>query len=183
MKSIQANFAPRTLNSVIASLLPLQWLALCLSLAIGVAGWVALENTSRSHKLRQAKLQRDRIQAEVKVVTVAETSPILITELQASAVNAAIAQLNLPWSQLLAALEHATPGSIAMLELQPDAKKHLLKGMAETDAPEKMFAYIQRLKNEPFLINVTLLQHEISEQGAIRQVRFVFNAEWREVEP
>jgi Tfp pilus assembly protein PilN len=183
MRPIQVNFAPQTARSLMASILPLQWLLMGIGIVTGLAGWLMLENSNQAQEHQRAQLEQARVHAEVKAAPVEESSQTDFSEAQASAVNSAIRQLNLPWSQILAALEHATPGSIAMLELQPDAKKHLLKGMAETDAPEKMLAYIRRLKNEPFLTNVTLLQHEMSEQGAIRQVRFVFEAEWREVEP
>jgi len=181
MKALHVDFAPRTPQRVIASMQPSHWLLIGIGIALGVGGMVVSGNLTQQQDERLAKLERSRGQAEVHSAPSADNRKSMISEAQASAVNITIQQLNLPWSRLLTAIEHATPASVAMLELEPDAKNHLVRGTAETDSLSTMLDYIKRLKQEPFLGNVILTKHEVSDQGANRPVRFEFEAEWLEV--
>jgi len=101
-----------------------------------------------------------------------------ITEAQAAAVNAAIAQLNLPWREVFDAIESATPKTIALLALQPDAKRNLVKGMAEAKTSDDMIGYIELLKKQEFFTAVLLTKHEVNEQDPNKPLRFQFEAQW-----
>jgi len=180
MKAIHVDFAPRSPQRVVASMRLHHWLLVGIGVVTGLGGIIASENLSQQQEARLAEMERVQARAAVFSVPPAESAKPALTDVQASAVNSTIRQLNLPWSRLLAAIEHATPASVAMLELEPDAKNHLLRGMAETETPEKMLAYIKRLQQEPFLAGVSLTKHEVSDQGANRPVRFEFEAGWLE---
>lgn len=159
---------------------PVHWLLACIGVAMCVGGMAALHNLTQRQGARQAELEQNRIQAAARSAPAVSIRKSTISEAQASAVNSAIQQLNLPWGRLLTAIERATPSSVALLELQPDAKRHLVKGVAEAKAADTMLAYIKRLKQQPYMGNVILTKHEVSGQDTNRPLRFEFEAEWLE---
>lgn len=178
MKAIHVDFAPRSPGRAIASMRPVHWLLAAIWLALGVGGIIALRDLSQRQGARLAALEQIQAQADARAAVVPRKSSI--SEAQADAVNSAIRQLNLPWSSLLTAIERATPSAVALLELAPDAKRHLVKGVAETNTTGAMFAYITRLKQQPFLGNVILTKHEVNDQDENRPLRFEFEAVWLE---
>lgn len=178
MRPMHIDFAPRSLRRVIAPMRPLHWLLAGIGFALCAGGIAALHNLTQQQDVHQA--EQIRAQAAARFASSAGTGKSAIPEVQANAVNSATQQLNLPWSQLLAAVEHATPAAVALLELSPDAKRHLVKGVAEAKTADTMLAYIKSLKQQPFLGNVILTRHEVSDQGSNHPLRFEFEAEWLE---
>lgn len=183
MRAMQVNFAPRSATQVIASMQPRHWLLAGIGFVLCLGGIVAMQNLTTQQAARQAELEKVLAQAAARSAPAAQTKKSSLTDAQISAVNRAIQQLNLPWSRLLTAIERATPANVALLELTPDAKRHLVKGVAEAKTINAMLAYIKRLKQQPFMGNVILTRHEISDKDANRPVRFEFEAEWRETLP
>ena len=98
-------------------------------------------------------------------------------------INAAIARLNIPWSDVFDAIEAATPGSIALISLEPDVKKQVVKGSAEALTSDGMIAYIELLKQQPLFVNVILIKHEVSLQDPYKPLRFEFEAQWQGAVP
>lgn len=167
MKKLTINFAPNTWQRLFYSAQPVQLLLASIGLALCVTG-----------VLRMSAQQPQAIVAVIHAVPVAVKKPPHISDAQATAVNLAVDQLNLPWRDLLAAIEQATPASVALLELTPDAKKHRLRGIAETTNADLMLNYIRILKEQSFLRSVLLLKHEVNEQQPNGPMRFEFEAEW-----
>lgn len=99
---------------------------------------------------------------------------------QVMAVNELISRLNIPWTSLFDAIEEATPMTIALLSVEPDARKHLVRVQAEAKDSHDMIAYVEQLKRQPAFQDVTLLSHEINAQDANRPLRFQLEAEWME---
>jgi Tfp pilus assembly protein PilN len=180
MKAIHVDFAPRSPSRLIASMRPTHWLLVGIGFAVIVGGIAALHDLKQRQGARQAELEHFQQQVAARSAPSAVTRKSAIPETQANAVNSAIQQLNLPWSRLLTAIERATPSSVALLELEPDAKRHLVKGMAEAKTTDTMLAYIKCLKQQPFLGNVILTKHMVSDQDSNRPLRFEFEAEWLE---
>ena len=178
MKALHVNFAPQSAARLIAAMSPAHWLLAGLGVTMMLLGAMGMHNLAQQQTLVEAA--RVQAQDSARHAHPIDTAKSAISDEQASAVNSAIEQINLPWGSLLTAIEHATPASVAVLELAPDAKKHLLRGTAETDAPDKMLAYISRLKAEPLFGKVFLTRHEVNADSPVRAVRFEFEAEWRE---
>jgi hypothetical protein len=185
VKAIRVDFAPRSVRQFVAAMSPAHWLLAGLGLALLLYGALALRNLAQQQTRQQVQLEaaREQAQRSARQTRRADTAKSAISEEQASAVNAAIEKINLPWSSLLNAVEHATPASVAVLELTPDAQKHVLKGAAETATVEKMLAYITQLKAEPFFDKVYLTRHEVNPDSPVRALHFEFSAEWREAAP
>ena len=93
-------------------------------------------------------------------------------------INAKVAQLNLPWNELFAALEAATPTNVALLELAPDARKHIVTGIAEAAGSDDMLKYMSRLGGQPFFSSVMLSRHETNLTDPNKPLRFHFTAQW-----
>jgi Tfp pilus assembly protein PilN len=101
-----------------------------------------------------------------------------VGEPEAAAVNGAISQLNLPWRALHDAVRAATPSNIALLALEPDAKKRVLRITAEAKNSDDMLAYVAALGQVTLFGTVTLVRHEILEQDPNRPLRFQLDAAW-----
>jgi len=119
-----------------------------------------------------------RSQAPVAVVEEQAAPKIAITPAQAGAVNAAVMQLNLPWRDLAEAVAAATPASVALLALEPDAKRRQLRITAEARSSDDMLAYVSRMQAEEGFSSVVLTRHEVMEQDPNRPLRFQISAEW-----
>ena len=180
MKAIQINFEPLRPAQIIASMRSVHWLLAGIGLAMGIAGMVAVQYLTERQNARQAELEQIQSLAVARFKPSVSAKKLTLPEAQAGAVNKAIQQLNLPWGNLLTAIERATPASVALLELQPDAKRHFVKVLAETNTPRSMLAYITRLKQQPFIGNVILTRHEVNDQDSERLLRFEIVAEWTE---
>ena len=179
MTRLDIDFAPpgwrRSLHRVPAWAWITGALGVALSVTAAWAGCAALQRQQAS----EAQWQR----AQQRVAQATQEPPLMaiapIAPAQAAAVNAAILQLNLPWRDLQDALASATPPAIALLALEPDARKRVLKITAETTGSDAMVAYIAQLKQqELFGPRVHLLRHEINELDPNRPLRFQLEARW-----
>ncbi|HMA48443.1 MAG TPA: hypothetical protein VKP60_01755 [Magnetospirillaceae bacterium] len=102
---------------------------------------------------------------------------------QAAAVNAAIRQLNLPWRDVLDAVEAGTPPSLELLALEPDAKRSVIRIEAETADSEHMLAAVEQMKGQPFLAGVFLTRHAVEETDPHHALRLQIEAAWRGAAP
>ena len=177
MRKVHIDFAPpgirRALFRAPRGTWALAWAALVLGISLYSASR-QYEHAAHVHALRLA---------QVEASTSAPPPPAAparppVPEAQASAVNAAVQQLNLPWRALRDAVQGATPASVALLTLEPDAKKRLLRITAEAKNSEDMIGYLAQLKEQDWFDAVTLVRHEINEQDPHRPIRFQIDATW-----
>ena len=178
MSRLQIDFAPPSLQRTLYRTGTGAWLlaaiALLLCLACAAVGWRLLAQ----QRANSAQLAAATTRAKAPVVVKLAAGQPNISEVQASAVNAAILQLNLPWRALHDAIRAATPSSIAMLALEPDARKRSMKITAEAKSSDAMIAYVEELKKQELFTDVVLTRHEINEQDPNRPIRFQIEAEW-----
>lgn len=179
MKALHLDFAAPSLSRMLANTSAMTWsIGVVALLALVVAGSSA-RTLMQQHATRQLTLQTlARLQHE-RMTPLPRADKPALPPAQVSAINGAIEQLNLPWRDLLDAIESATPASIALLALEPDARKHVLKGMAEAKDSAAMIDYIAALQLQPLFGSVALTRHEINEQDARKPLRFQFEAQWQ----
>jgi Tfp pilus assembly protein PilN len=184
MKRLVIDFAPRSLERTVLTTPLATWLLLLAAVAAWIG--VAIKAADYYHRreaasavLRQV-LKQTGEQLQEREARKLAASKFTIPESQLNAVNGAVAQLNLPWRDMFDALEAATPASIALLSIEPDAKKHLLRATAEAKNSDDMIGYVEELKKQSFFSSVLLTRHEINEQDPNKPIRFQFEAEWRE---
>lgn len=178
MKTLDIDFsAPgveRTLHRTGAAAWALAAAALLVCIAAGVLG----ARLMAQRRADDSALQEARRRAAAPVAAKVEKTAPRIGEQQAGAVNAAILQLNLPWRALHDAIGAATPPDIAMLALEPDARKRSMKITAEAKSSDAMIAYVEELKKQELFAGVLLTRHEINEQDPQHPIRFQIEAEW-----
>lgn len=178
MRASHIDFANPSLYRTIIDIRLASWLALIVGIiacaSAGIAAY-SLHAQDESRKMEMAHLQKQQ-QARAPPAS----APVAtISVPQAKAVNEIVSRLNLPWRDVFQSIEAATPATIALLELAPDAERRTLKGMAEAKTSDGMLAYIARLAEQPFFSSVTLTRHEFNEQDPNKPVRFQFVAEWK----
>jgi hypothetical protein len=95
--------------------------------------------------------------------------------------NTVLAQMNVPWGELFAAVESAQDGSIAVLSVQPDPREQViaLGGMARN--LDAVLGYMVRLEATPRLVDVVLASHEVKVKEPGQPVEFDLTANWVEV--
>lgn len=182
LSPLRIDFAARTLGRAVARTRPLTWLLGCFGAMLCIVAAVMILALTEKNNARQVSLLQAQAQLAGRAARVTPPRKVMIPEARAAAVNAAILQLNLPWSEVLDAIEEATPATVALLALEPDAKKHSVKAMAEAKSSDEMIAYIEQLKRQPFFGSVALSRHEINEQDANKPLRFQFEAQWKEAQ-
>jgi Tfp pilus assembly protein PilN len=179
MNPIRIDFAPGSLWHSILQIRAVAWgLAIIgLTLCIGAAATAyRLQQQSDALETRLQNIQ-SRLAARTRPLPTPHGAAI--REEQARAVNEVIARLNLPWSDVFHSIESATPTSIALLALEPDATQHAIKGVAEAKTSDDMLAYIEQIGSQPFFESVELTKHEINELDTNRPLRFQFLAIWK----
>ncbi|WP_171816508.1 hypothetical protein [Candidatus Methylopumilus turicensis] len=88
--------------------------------------------------------------------------------------------LMIPWGDVLNALESSALDGLALLAIEPDAKKRQLKITAEAKNKDIMFSYLEKLEASGELANVYLLKHEVVEDVDQHPIRFVAVATWKD---
>lgn len=177
MKKVRIDFAPPGLRRALFRA-PYAWSAIAAALAL-----VAPLATSALHYREELREHERRVE-QVEARTRAEAPrpkapPAPVPAAQAGAVNAAVLQLNLPWRGLHDAVQAATPPTVALLALEPDAKKRSLRITAEAKGSDDMIAYVEALQRLDWFDAVALARHEINEQDPNRPIRFQVDAQWR----
>ena len=94
------------------------------------------------------------------------------------AMLAMMAQLNLPWAQLLRMFDSITSKQVALLEFMPDSSTRTIKIFAEARNSAQMTRYLETLKKQENLVNVRLIQHEINVADKLNPIRFEFEVQW-----
>jgi len=182
MKRVRLDFARPGVRRALFLAPPSVWGVLLAALAVCGAALV------QGLDYREAREEVDALQGAVRAragvnASAAAVQPVArrqapLGEQEAATVNAAIMQLNLPWRALHDALRRATPATVALLALEPDARKRVLRITAEARGSDDMIAYVERLQEQDGFGAVTLVRHEISEQDPNRPIRFQVDAVW-----
>jgi Tfp pilus assembly protein PilN len=128
--------------------------------------------------MTQRYVEQQQELTDLQAALAVRSAPPPVVVAQVTAVNAAVGQLNLPWRDLAAALADATPASIALLALEPDAKRRTLRISAEAKNSDDMLAYITRLQAEEWFTSVVLMRHEVMQEDPNRPLRFQVSVQW-----
>lgn len=178
MSRLRIDFAAPGLRRTMYRTHPGAWALAVLALAAAAgAGGVAwtLYHQQRAYETQLAGATR---RASAAAAAPAKVSAQPIPEGQAAAVNAVVLQLNLPWRDLHDAVAQATPPTIALLALEPDARKRALRITAEARDADGMIGYIEELKKQELFASVALMHHETNEADPNRPLRFQLEAQW-----
>jgi hypothetical protein len=184
MRRQAIDFAPRSFartfgrTFLISKVLGLVGLGFCL-----VGGLSVKQSLDRLGRVEDEVLRLEQQQSASRKAAQGAVPEVAISEGQAAAVNAAVKQLNLPWRDVLDAVEAGTPKSMGLLALEPDAKRNVVKIAAEATGSIDMIGYVDMLKLQPFLTSAFVIKHLTDENGGERPLQFEVEASWRGSEP
>jgi hypothetical protein len=177
LRALRLDFAAPSWPALLHRTRPAAW-ALCLLGAVLLLGAAAAAwNQQRQRERWDAELAGALARAARPVAAAQATAPP-VTAAQALATNAIVLQLNLPWRDLHDAVAAATPATIALVALEPDARRRSLRITAEAKDADAMIAYVEELKKQEIFQGIMLARHEISESDPNRPVRFQLDAQW-----
>lgn len=94
--------------------------------------------------------------------------------------NTVLQQMNVPWSDLFAAIEAAENNTVALLAVQPDARNRSVQVAGEGRDLPSILAYLERLERSGRLRDVVLLTHEVKIKEPGQPVAFTLSATWQE---
>lgn len=106
-----------------------------------------------------------------------KATPELKYEVQQA--NEVLHQLSMPWEGLFKTLETSDNDRVALLAIQPDVRKRIVKLNGEAKDFTALLDYLKQLEQDKALTDIVLLNHEIHEQDPERPVRFAVSAAWR----
>jgi hypothetical protein len=156
---------------------------LLLACAVVLAAWAYFDYAGVSEKNAQLQSQLDRLErTQTRLNGHAKLDDAQVQQLQIETkrANEVVDQLALPWSQLFKTLEASSHGKVALLGIQPDAKKRVVTIEAEGRDMPSAVEYVNRLGREGSLTGVHIISHQVQEQDPDRPVRFTVQAVWRE---
>ena len=90
----------------------------------------------------------------------------------------ALQRLAFRWEDLFGALESAPANGVALLAVEPDPEKGLVKITAEARSAEDMLEYVERLQKVDRLADVMLANHQLKTSEPLQPMRFVVVASW-----
>ena len=90
----------------------------------------------------------------------------------------ALQRLALRWDELFVALESTGAKDVALLAIEPDPGKSMVKVTAEARTAEDMLRYLERLQSASALADVRLASHQLKATDPLQPLRFVVVASW-----
>lgn len=117
-----------------------------------------------------------QVRHEVAAHTPAPRPPLLLSEAQVLAINGTIGQLNTPWPALLDAFESVASAEVALLQIEPDKHRRLVRGVAEARDHQGMLDYLAALGSAAPFARALVSKQEINDRDPNRPLRFTFEA-------
>lgn len=154
-----------------------------LALAIGAVGLASAVWYYRglSMEISNQKMLISRLQEQVNgrsIFPEAEMRDAEQIARETKQANAAILALSLPWKDFFHAFESTRTNDVAVLAIEPDAQKGVVRITAEAKKMESMLNYVSILQKIASFREVLILSHQIQEQDPQKPVRFVLQAAW-----
>lgn len=179
MKRLQIDFSqPSVLRTIWRTPATVWMLAAAM---LGLSVYAAFGYWKYLERLRAYEVEAEAINMHAAIAKRQVKVPGIppVSQAQSAAVNGMIARLNLPWRTLFDAIQHSTPSGVALLSLEPDARKRTIRITAEARGSDEMIAYIEEMQQQELFSAVSLIRHEINEPDPNHPVRFQIDAQWR----
>lgn len=167
MRALDLDFArPRTS--------PAGWVLLGLALFVAVDTGLAYRRLGHEAAAVEARLERHGAHMPGRIART-EKDDVALREADRVARN-----LMLPWESLFRSLEQATDERVALLALQPDARKREISISGEAKDYDAVLAFVTRLDARAGLRDVHLVRHELREDDPQHPMYFSILASWEE---
>ncbi len=165
----QNSLKPLPWPGVVLLLLAMATLALIATYYRGMNEKIGYWEAKAGQVLRASERQSSGSQRELK-----ETAQ------EIKHANEVLGQITLPWDKLFQAVEWSSGKDVALLTIEPDAEKHVVKISGEAKHIPAVLTYIRHLSAQDIFTNVYLQSHQVQEQSPDKPVRFALIASWKE---
>lgn len=150
------------------------WLLLAAGLLVAgdtLFTWFDLQQQAQQHEQQRSAARR----------TAAAPKAPLPEALQREfdAARQVLQELALPWVPLFQSIEGAINADTALLAIEPDAQKRVVRISGEARDFPAVLGYMERLGTQPVLAGVHLVTHQMRDDIAERPVQFTLLASWR----
>ncbi len=144
-----------------------------MSLALTVAYYVELNNKAASWEDRLEQIER----RQGRLSSSGDRDGVV---LEVKHANEVLRQLTLPWDELFSAVESAAGKDVALLAMEPNAARHVVKISGEAKDMAALLNYVTQLEAQGVFGPVYLQSHQVQQQDPDKPVRFSLLATWRE---
>lgn len=153
------------------------WLGVAiLAAAVALAGHLVL-------RYRGVQLERTALVARLALLETGQRAVRPASAARAAQesrdVEAVLRQLALPWPQVIESIEATADPEVALLQLQPEPERRLLRLTAEAGTPEAMLGFVHRLGESRSLSDAHLVSHQLTRDRPARPIQFVAQATLR----
>lgn len=176
MNRCYIDFADRTISREVLSISLANWFFIAISIFFFIFCVEKMYRDINEIINTTTKLEKIRLQ-KAKVLAIKPQN--LIPNAKIEAINLPIKQLNFPWSDLFDALENATTPAVALIEIDSDASKGVLKIQAEAASSNEMIMFVENIKRETIFFDTYITKHEISDLAPQKPLRFSVETKWR----
>ncbi|MBY0579205.1 MAG: PilN domain-containing protein [Burkholderiales bacterium] len=151
---------------------------LLLALGIGVGGGALWHHIELNRKIAYQEALLASLQRRIpKAAPVEKRDGAQIAE-ETKMAHDVVVDLNRPWDALFKSFESTPHEDVALLAMEPDAKKGIVRISGEARSLESLLGYIADLQKIPLLREISLLNHQVQDQDPEKPVRFMIQAQW-----
>ena len=166
MKRLDLDLAPTRRHSIVP------WVVLAAALVLAADAAYRHAELSAALDEAQARLQR-RVPAPQRPLVL---DPNAARDFRQA--EQVIGRLTLPWDALFRAVEGAVDKRVALMTIEPDARKGEVVLGGEAADYAAVLGYMERLSSPDLLKGVHLVRHELREDQPGHPVRFTLVARW-----
>ena len=156
------------------------FLLVCASLAVFLTARQYLGFTERLARWEERADAVERIARKKELVLKTSPQNKEQTVREVNRANEILRRITLPWNELFGAVEAVMSKDVALLDMEPDADKQLLKIVGEAKDIPAMFDFIRSLEGKEMFRSVILQSHQVQLQDPQRPIRFSLLADWRD---
>lgn len=150
---------------------------LALALLLLILSFVRYQNLTGEAEAWEQKLEQAARAQGIRATSAGREVKSLSLEVKRA--NEVLRQLTLPWEDLLQGVEAAADKRVALLAVEPDTEKQVVKISGEAKDFAALLNYIARLNQQPVFGPVYLQSHRVMLRDPDRPVRFALQAAWR----
>lgn len=159
------------------------WIGIVLLLAgLAAAGAAASRYQDLTADLAQWEMRNNDVERRLERKVAKPKREPKDTQAVAQQINQAnevVRQLGLPWELLFREVEAARSDRIALLAIEPDAQRRIVRISGEARELEDVLDYVSRLSKSRHLTDIFLQNHQAQTSLPDKPIRFALMAGWK----
>lgn len=157
------------------------WLLAAAAAAALMAAWSAWELAATRRAAAEVREQEAALRARPAARDEAASRAVPLAPEQLKAVNEAIQALNVPWPEVLGAVESSRGTQVLLVRVEPRPKDRTLLVVAQAQGMDALVGYMQQLAHTaPFVKAVPVRQEVLTDAALPLRVQATFEARWED---